>query len=97
MLDSDWFDLYTARDIKGNNMRHIMGKNYKNENSITNIEKYIVKYKLNREKAELAWLKLGKFTNKFNKIPMIEEANQDAPYEACSRFYNNKKIQIYHK
>jgi len=73
--DYDWFNLYTARDMKVNNMRHIMGKNDKNSNSFENLERFIIKYELNREEIELGWLKLGKFPNKDNKIPMIEEDN----------------------
>ena len=73
-----------------------MGKNDKNENSFDNLERFIIKYDLNREEIELAWLKLGKFTNKENKIPMIEEPNVDAPYEADRRFYENKKLKVYH-
>jgi hypothetical protein len=89
----DWFDLYLARDMKQNNMRHLMGKNTENEHSVQNIERYILNFKSNdRSKIELAWLKLGKFVNCENKLPMIEEPNVDAPYEADSRFYNNKKI-----
>lgn len=37
----DWFDLYVARDMKQNNMRHLMGKNTENDNSVKNIERYI--------------------------------------------------------
>jgi hypothetical protein len=60
----EWFDLYVARDMKQNNMRHLMGKNTENEYSVQNIERYIMNFRSNdRSKIELAWLKLGKFVN----------------------------------
>ena len=39
--EEDWFDLYRARDMKQNNMRHLMGKNNENDHSVKNIERYI--------------------------------------------------------
>lgn len=41
-------------------------------------------------------MKLGKFSNAANKIPMIEVPNEDAPYEADARFYNNKIAKKFH-
>ena len=74
-----------------------MGKNNQNDNSIRNIEAYILKYKLDLAKIEFSWLKLGKFTNISNKISMIEEANTDCPYEANRRFYENKFVKKYYE
>lgn len=62
---SSVFDLYKGRDMKMNNMRLIMAKNYNEsfDNCVVNMEKYAQKYGLDLNKVEEIFLKQIAFEN----------------------------------